>query len=802
MTALSREICIAGLALSLTPVSAADRDIPESLLYVAHFDRYPAASWAKGCRMSTNVFRRPGLCDGRFGKAVALGRDDRLTVVGNDGNFTPSQGAVEMWVKPNVDGDDGAVWSLLSINVERKNYLNINKLGNNRLGAATGSAGVGPYRRIDADVSHWRAGEWHQVAVSWGNGRLAFFIDGKLVGEATKSVPPKRVVPEIVVGGRFDGAIDELAIWGAPRTAFAAAEPIPVPDLDEPEWAEPGPPPLGEVDRCRFALPAAEQGYVITTKHFIDEVDPETAPTGLTDAPRLSTFAAADEYQTVGFVIYATDNLAGIQLRATALRSQDGRSIPASNVSIFLNRRALQRKAPRMPKDAVVPVAALLDPFQPFDLPAGYFKEATITIRVERDTEPGVYSGAVEFCVTGRDAAQIPLSVRVLPFCLKPSDRKQFGMYYDLDLSESAREHVLLELQDLRDHGVTSLYSYLSIRHREQDGEIVASYDELDEGLALLRRFGFDGTIVIRTGFTELARLLGHQEVGRHAAGKPVEDERFTALAIRALRGLAPLKAKYADLRLVVTHMDEVLGRKRLPLYISLTKPVRQVLSKRMYITLHTLPRPWVPEATKLIDPFVDVRGYNGHALDLWIQAGHTFDELRQELEQIGDEGWVYYNPHRPFFVAKWARIVNGLFMWWSPLMVHCPYRYRTMRGYPYSFIHNMGFSVRSIQDLKTPIATRQWEGFRLGAQDVWYICMLEDLVAQAEESVPRQAAVEWLACLRSMMPKANEIQGIDNESPVVFKVAERLDGAAYEKLRLTTAEHIIKLRQALDVQD
>ena len=360
------------------------------------------------------------------------------------------------------------------------------------------------------------------------------------------------------------------------------------------------------------------------------------------------------------------------------------------------------------------------------------------------------------------------------------------------------REHVLLELQDLRDHGVASLYSYLGIRYKKQGDEVVTSYDELEEGLALLRRFGFDGTVVVRTGFAELARLLGHKDMGRHAEGQPVEDERFVELAVQALRGLAPLKAKYADLRLVVTHMDEVLGRKRLPLYISLTKPVQQVPSERMYITLHTLPRPWVPDATKLLDPYVDVRCYNGHALDLWIQAGHTFDELKRELERSGDDGWVYYNPHRPFFIAKWARIVNGLFMWWSPLKVHCPYRYRTMRGYPYSFIHNMGFSVRSVQDLKTPIATRQWEGFRLGAQDVWYICMLEDLVTRAKDSAPALAAAEWLKHLHSLMPKAEEIQGIDNESPVVLKVAERLDGAAYEKLRLTTAEHIIRIGQGL----
>jgi len=795
-------VCIGGLAVSLSCVWGVGRDVPAGLLCVAHFDQYPAASWAEGTRTPPFVFQRLPLCDGKFGRALALGRNDRFIIVGDDGNFRPTQGAIQMWIRPNTDGDDGRVWSVLSIRVEPKNYLNINKLSNGRLGTATGSAGVGPYRRIDADVSHWKAGEWHHVAVSWGNGRLAFFLDGELVGEATKSIAPKRVVPQIVVGASFDGAIDELAIWGVPKRSFITTRPISSADLGEPEWPKPGPPPLGDVDRYRVALPKTERGYVVVTKHFVDEVDPRASVRDISARPRLSTFAAAGEYQSIGLVVYATYDMREIEVRASALRRQDGQSIPASDVSIFLNRRALQRKAPRTPKDAVMPVAALLDPYQPFDLPAGYFKEITITIRVPREAGPGRYTGSVEICPKGRDAMQIPLLLRVLPFRLEPSNRKQFGMYYELNLSEAARERVCLELQDLRDHGVTNLYSYLSIRYKKQGNEIVPSYDELDEGLALLRRFGFNGTIIIRTGFTQLAGLLGHKEIERHAGAKPIDDERFTRLAVKALRGLAPLKAKYADMRIAVTHMDEVLGAKRLPLYISLTKPVRQAPSERMYITLHTMPRPWVPEATRRLDPYVDIRCYNGHALDLWIQAGHTFDELRQKLEQSGDEGWVYYNPHRPFFIAKWARIVNGLFLWWSPLKVHCPYRYRTMRGYPYSFIHNMGFSVTWAQDGKTPVATRQWEGFRLGVQDVWYTCMLEDLVgkakASAQDTASCKAAERWLEHLRGLMPKTPEIQGIKNESPVVFKVAERLDGAAFENIRRTTAEHIVKMQQVL----
>ncbi len=789
------------LVLFLSSAGAAADHVPRGLLYVAHFDHYAAASWARGARTPTLPWRHYRLTEGRFGRALALSRRDVFVVVGDDGDFHPARGAVEMWIRPNWNGDDGQTHSLLNIQAGPKNYLNVNKLPNNRLGAATGSAGAGRYQRIDADVSNWEAGQWHHVAVTWGDGKLAFFLDGRLVGEKSGAIPPSRAPAEIRVGSRFDGAIDELAIWSVRKTKFDLSAPVPAPEGPEPKPRPIAPPPVGKLDQYHFPLPAAAAGYVVAPKYFDDEVDP-SAPPHVPAQPALNVTAAAGEYRSVGFVVYSTAALRALRITTTPLRSADGGAIPAANVAVFMNRRVLQRKAPRTPASEVVPVAALLDPFRPFDLPKGYFKEITVTVHAPGDARPGMYRGAVKIDAAGGRPTTLPLSVRVLPFRLQRSKRKQFGVYYQLDLDEAVRERVCAELRDIREHGVDNLFTYLRIHYERRGERIVPSYAEIDEGFALLRRFGFAGTMVVNTGFLELARLLGHADVtGRGATGASLDgDERFASLAARAIRGLDPLKKKYPEFRVVVTHMDEVLGRRRLPLYIRLTKPIRRAPEQLVYITLHTMPRPWVPEATRRLDPYVDIRCYNGHALDLWIRAGHTFAELKAELARAGDEGWVYYNPHRPFFTAKWARIVNSLFLWWSPLRVNCPYRYRTMRSYPWKFIWNMGFTVMSVEDFKTPIATRQWEGFRLGAQDVWYICMLEDLIARAKAKRLRQAAAAeaWLQHLRGLMPQAPEIQGIQNESPVVFETARRLDGAALEKLRLTTAQHIVALQAAL----
>ena len=799
--------------LGLLPLSAAPATAPDGLLYLAHFDSYPAATWAVGTRTFAAPLPPPRFVEGRFGKAVSLTGGNGFSIVGDDGNFRPEEGAVEMWIRPNWPGNDGEVHQVFSAYVERGNYLNLNKLADGTLGVATGAAGVGKYCRVAADISAWQAADWHHVAFTWRDGTLALFIDGQEAGESDGSIPPKRPPPQIRVAATLDGAIDELAIWARPPLAFATKEPIAAPDMGEAGLPEPRGLRVTELDRYLFDLADPGRGCVIAAKHFLDEVDPGDPPETDGGVPRLSTFSARDERQSLGFVVYATADLQQLSFRCTDLRSPAGVAIPSRAVTLFLNRRVRQRRAPRVPDGDRVPVASLLDPARVIDLPAGHFKEVTVTVHVPAAAVENEYRGSIIVSAeSGTPEHAIPLAVRVLPFRLRSSQRKRFGVYLHrlIDLSPHARESLRADLRDLREHGVIHLFCHLGIEYRQDNAGVKPSYDRLDEGLALLREFGFRGAIIIQSGFQELAALLGHEDAkGRRAQGKSLDESQAFATAVEtAIGGLAPLKREYVEFELVLTHMDEVLNRGRLPLYTRLTRPVRRVPEQRVYITLHTLPRPGVPELTRQLAPYMDIRCYNGHALDLWLQAGHSFKELGRELEQSGDEGWMYYNPHRPFFTAEWARIVNGLYLWWSPLRVHCPFRYRTMREYPLSFPHNMGFTVKSLHDLTTPIATRQWEGYRLGAQDAWYFCALEDLLASAGERTGTEvaAAREWVQYLRSLMPSTDEMQSIAEEQckdyPVLYTVAGRLDGAEFERLRLRTAEHILALRRRLGITD
>jgi len=796
-------LALAALCLATAP-TVAQEDVPEGLLYCAHFDEHGAASWAAGSRAPTVMDPRVQLIEGVFGNALSLPHGQIFSIVANDGNFRPDQGTIELWLRPNWDGDDGQVHVIFGARVGKSDYMNLNKLDTNTFGVATGGRDGAGYQRVELDISDWEAGQWHHIAATWGEGRLALSIDGEQVGEAEGSMPPSMVMPAITFGPSLDGAIDELAIWSFPKAAFDLSGPIAAPELGEVELGMTLPPPVTDLDRYEFELPDAPCGYHVVPKYYVDEVDPAERPGRLEPEPSLRTFAARGEWQTLGLVLYATSDLADLTFTPRELEGPRGASIPAGSVEVRLNRRVMQKPRPRVGEAERRPAAALLDPANPFDLPAGHFKEAAITIHVPGDAAPGQYRGDLAITCEGGERTEVPIWLEVLPFSLEPSERKAFGMYYDMPLAPEVRDRLRAELQDLRDHHVTRLFSYLKLQHDEQEGQIVTSYDEVAEGLSLLQEFGFHGEVIVMDEFRQIARLLGHEDVERGDRGESLAgDEQFAAACERAIRGLEPLRERYPEFEIVLTHMDEVMGEGRRYLYINLARPVRRVPEQRIYITMHTLPVEYVPEATAQLDPWMDIRCYNGHALDLYIQAGGSWEQLAAELEEAGDEGWMYYNPHRVWYTAEWSRIINSVYFWTSPLTCHCPYRYRTMRTWPLPFIHNMAYTVMSPEDFVTPISTRNWEGFRLGAQDAWYFCMLEDLVQWARErGIDCGEAEAWLDEVRDLMPTSDEVQSVSSKDyakyPVVSNMADDLAGADYERVRRRTADLIIELRERL----
>lgn len=547
-------------------------------------------------------------------------------------------------------------------------------------------------------------------------------------------------------------------------------------------------------DRFRFPWSAAAP-YIVAPKFWEDDVDP-SAPPVKTDAPELGAMATPDEFEPVGLIVYAGSDLGETRLEISDLR-RDGAIIASEQVETRLVLRGLMRELYTASRERSRVVSRFLLPYRPVSIAKGTFREYHLTIHVPDDASPGTYRGTVRVIPTNTDAREIPLRLEVLPFSLDTPERPVFGMYYRFPRGDDWG-HVELELADLRAHGVSILKSDLGVEYVRTDAGPKPSLERLQRGLELLRKHGFRAPLPVFSGAHRAAHALEYDPVDD--ANDPSRCAEFQRLVTRGIEALVALEKRYPEFEFLPTHMDEVLGRGRLPRYIALTRAVKKAAALPIYITLHN--RPGSEALREQLAPYVDVRCYNGHVMDDWIRAGHTFGELAEELRVSGDEAWTYYNIRGAFFRAEWMRLINGFYLWASPLEGHVPWMYYYTFGNPLDDTdgpatrgHDFAFAVPDPSDPSRLVSTRHWEAFREGVDDARYLATLERLIALQPDRKEAIAARQWLGRLRNRLtPVAEDLKRIEEESPILISWSSQFDGPQYRQFRREAAEHLRRL--------
>lgn len=538
---------------------------------------------------------------------------------------------------------------------------------------------------------------------------------------------------------------------------------------------------------------------LVTSKFWEDEIDLARIPSTEHVATTLAAFGTSGEYEPVNLVVYAFQDVQQMRVEVSDLRCGEF-AIPSSRVDIRLALRRLMRDLYTLPPERSTVVSRFLIANQPVDVPAGTFREYHLIIHVPDDAAPGQYAGTVRLTEEGKEAVELPLTFEVLPFRLLPPEEKAHGVYYRFPGMDQDWSGIEAELADIRAQGGTMLKSNLGVDHELVDQDTRPSYDRLRRGLAMLRKHGFHGPLPVSTGCEHAARLLGYDPANDH--GDQPARERFWKAVKTGMEGLIELSREYPEFEFMATHMDEIFGRDRMERYIRLTEAVRQVPSLRVYITLHNDPKRDVTDMMRRCDPYVDVRCYNGHCMDNWIRAGHTFDELSRDLDAAGDEAWIYHNIRGSFYMAEWTRLVNGYYLWISPLRVHVPWMYYSFKGSPFDATDgprlrggDFAYEAPDPDDPTLMVPTRHWEAFREGIDDLRYLTTLETLAQRHRGTPASDAALAWLAKLRqTITPKPAELEAIEEESPILVLWSRKLDGADYRSIRREAAEHIIAL--------
>src|SRR6185295_2695445 len=105
---------------------------------------------------------------------------DARFAFGNSGTVQNNAGTIGFWMKPNWDGTDPRNASLVQFHTEDwSNRLQIFKNGIYLRYLFTDNTGTETNLDVNMENEHWTAGEWHQIAVTWGDSLISMYVDGQ-----------------------------------------------------------------------------------------------------------------------------------------------------------------------------------------------------------------------------------------------------------------------------------------------------------------------------------------------------------------------------------------------------------------------------------------------------------------------------------------------------------------------------------------------------------------------------------------------------------------------------------------------
>jgi DNA-binding beta-propeller fold protein YncE len=183
-------------------------------LLLLHFDgEYAGVEGEMGTAIGTTF------TDGHYGQGVLMDDTDTLTYT-TAGNLDHTWGAVEFWIRPNWNGDDGGDHTLFWWG-DDAGMLHLRKdpISNLVFDYFYAGGGCG----APTNVADWRAGEWHHLAFTWAETEIRLYVDGQQVDRSVCGGIAQPMAPDFHVGSWAGGArsieatLDELRISDMPR---------------------------------------------------------------------------------------------------------------------------------------------------------------------------------------------------------------------------------------------------------------------------------------------------------------------------------------------------------------------------------------------------------------------------------------------------------------------------------------------------------------------------------------------------------------------------------------------------------
>jgi hypothetical protein len=517
------------------------------------------------------------------------------------------------------------------------------------------------------------------------------------------------------------------------------------------EWAkwrqdaEPEPgrlPPVSPADTAR--------GFLVFARHYLECVYPHTAPRAEELNPELRLFATPGEYEPVNFIVHPLRDLAAARVTVSAIGPVAADRVDVRHVR-FLRARPNYTVLHRY---RVVP--DVLEPFERLELSAGENARFWLTVHVPEDAPPGDYRGQVTFACSGGQA-QVPIRLRVLPIRLREDPGKLFGIYYrhPLDLAASAPDEISreyfrrradLEHTDMVAHGTRNVVLSAWSPPADAQGRFQFRWELLEEKLALWKKHGFRGPIVMSFNTDGVYRKHMRESYGSHLRGVKEPPEEFGRELTALVRAIEAERQKRGWPEFLYYPVDEPSTEPAAVNFMVTVLKACKAAGVRTYVTADPTHEQFEP-----LRPWVDVWCTQPFAPDR--------ETVLADMRARRVEYWCYpnhvngENDHTP---VAGARMTYGFGFWRSGFLTLIPWIYSWRIGDPFNYLDgsSMDFFNRHAPD-GTPMPVALWEAYREGYDDYRYVFTLEQLIAaarrsgkpaanQAAESAARELKFVW----------------------------------------------------------
>jgi hypothetical protein len=135
-------------------------------------------------------------------------------------NFDEKQGTLELYIKPNWNGNDGKRHTIFYCgNDPANNSFLIHKTNDNKLKFISTDNKKSSQNNPTVDVANWLKNQWYHLAFTWtSTGTKQIYIDGHLMATETNNKMPTNLYSRLYIGSidenikGFDGVIDAVRI--------------------------------------------------------------------------------------------------------------------------------------------------------------------------------------------------------------------------------------------------------------------------------------------------------------------------------------------------------------------------------------------------------------------------------------------------------------------------------------------------------------------------------------------------------------------------------------------------------------